>query len=198
MKSKVFGIIALTIALLSANLFQTEVRAAPTVVKMDSQLKQDMKLLMEDLGTCCEPNLARDQMPDKELIHFGIYQNALRHHDRLQAFNMNQGTYVRLSSNYVNQAVKQYFDKTVTHQPFEDWEFRNGYYVGDAMSFEQLGASEVRNLKLVDLGKGLFTLDAEVNVGLWDEPIWLKTKTTLRKVVERKTRRFVVVEYVKR
>jgi len=94
--------------------------------------------------------------------------------------------------------VKQYFDKTITHQPFEDWEFRNGYYVGDAMSFEQLGPSEVRNLELMDLGDGLFALDADVNVGLWDEPIWLETRATLRKVVENKKGRFVVVEYVKR
>jgi len=137
-------------------------------------------------------------MPDTELIHFGIYQNALRHHDRLQGFNMNEGTYVRLSSEYVSQSVKQYFDKTITHQPFEDWEFRNGYYVGDAMSFEQLGPSEVRNLELMDLGDGLFALDADVNVGLWDEPIWLETRATLRKVVENKKGRFVVVEYVKR
>ncbi|NCO33112.1 MAG: hypothetical protein GW893_04470 [Armatimonadetes bacterium] len=172
--------------------------SAPKPVMMDSQLKRQLTTLMEDIGTCCEPILLQGEMPDTELIHFGIYQNALRHHDRLQGFNMNEGTYVRLSSEYVSQSVKQYFDKTITHQPFEDWEFRNGYYVGDAMSFEQLGPSEVRNLELMDLGDGLFALDADVNVGLWDEPIWLETRATLRKVVENKKGRFVVVEYVKR
>ena len=152
MKSKVLGIAALTVAVLSANLFQTEVRAAPTEVRLDRAQKEKLDTFFSNFSEAGVQPFDSGKVSNKQLIDFGIKHNQINKAGRVTTV----GAKGRLAAKHVVASVDWYFGKKITrHESTGFATYKNGYYYfplaeGEGPTFSQI-------TRLVDAGKGYYT-----------------------------------------
>lgn len=208
---------ALTIAMLSANLSRTEVRAAPTEMKMDRVLKENLDTFFSNFSEASVPPFSKGRISDKELIYFGIKHNEINKPKRIQQVHGNPSSDQKIAAKLIEPSVEWYFGRKITkHQSTPGYAYKNGYYYwmggdGEGPTFSQI-------TRLVDIGKGYYTASVSIygaangwegnphgTMSEWRRPddgsgvpeLNSKMTARIRKVGTGATQHYILVEYLK-
>jgi len=179
--------------------WQSTTFASPHDVRMDSRSKHQLMVFLQDITAVPVPYFQKGKISNSSLIEFGITQNALRHPDRLKFFKLGDGGYSRIASKYVAASVEERFGMKISNHSIRDWNYKDGYYVGDAAAFEQLGSQPIKHIKVRDLDGKIYKVYFVVDMAQFDgqPPDLQNSVATLRKYGVGKASRFILISYQK-
>lgn len=170
---------------------------------MSSRQKRQLIIFAEDIVSVgIERDFKNGKISNEDLVQFGIYQVALRHEDDL--FQVLKTGEMCLAAKYVAASVRRYFGKTVRHQSIGyykgqyDWEYRNGFYYGDPMAFEQAGLLRLKRIRAYGVDKRYLTAYVDYFDERYlgsDELVVVKTKMILKKVSSKGRSRYILTSF---
>ncbi|MDD5361065.1 MAG: hypothetical protein PHN88_02965 [Ignavibacteria bacterium] len=127
-------------------------------IKLSDEEQKKLNVFFSNFSEVNLESFTSENIKDETLIDFGIlhiYKNSRNKFEKIDNSNS------KIKSDFVNEAVFQYFGKNIkSHKSTGTFKFKNGYYYlpvadGEAFIFSQVA-------RMTDLGKDFFS--AEVNV----------------------------------
>ena len=145
-----------------------------------------------------ENDFQNGNIPNRELVRFGIYQVALRQPNLFQNNNSNGTT--RVSDKFVAAAAMRYFGKVAQHQSVGEWEYHNGFYNGYSELFEQLGDEKINGFRIESATKNRLTVYVNYENSMAstdaDRMITTRAKLSFKPALVQGKRRYILNSFV--
>lgn len=123
--------------------------------KMSKVQKTRLLNLTRDVISVGLPDFKNGKISNSQLIHFGIYQNALRPNGHFQ--DKAEGK-TRIKAVYVEKSAKSYFGVNIFNKSIENWNYSNGFYNGYSESFEQIVPEKITALTIYGFKNNYMTV----------------------------------------